>query len=74
MQEDLNANPLIEYKMTISNNYSSCIYCGISNSQTLVQCGKCDHKFCNGISDYIQSSHILYHMKKSNHKIFKKKI
>ena len=68
MMEIMKDDPIIEHKIEVSNNYSSCIYCGINNIDVLVQCGNCEHKFCNGISDLISESHILYHMKKSNHK------
>jgi len=61
----------VEEKNEKLNNYTSCFYCGIRTSDILVQCGQCDYKFCNGFSDSIQSSHIIFHMKKSKHKTMK---
>ena len=58
MLEYLKDNPLLEEKIEISNNFISCIYCGIKTEEVLVQCGQCDHKFCNGISENIFNSHI----------------
>ena len=75
--ELLNEDPVIEYNIEISNNFTSCIYCGIKNQKVLVQCGECNHKFCNGKSESLPCCHILFHMKRSNHKsikIEKKKI
>ena len=69
--EIIKDDPIIEYKIEVSNNYTSCIYCGINNPDVLVQCGECDHKFCNGISESLSYSHILFHMKKSGHKSIK---
>ena len=71
MLENLKDNPLIEQRMEIANNYTSCIYCGIRTEEVLVQCGQCDHKFCNGISESIYNSHILYHFDKSKHNTIK---
>ena len=71
MLDFLNADRKIEQKNDIVNNYTSCIYCGIRTSDMLVQCGQCDHKFCNGFSDSIQSSHIIFHIGKSKHKAIK---
>ena len=71
MLDFLNADRKIEQKNDIVNNYTSCIYCGIRTSDMLVQCGQCDHKFCNGFSDSIQSSHIIFHIGKSKHKTIK---
>ena len=71
MLDFLNADRKIEQNNDIVNNYTSCIYCGIKTSDILVQCGQCDHKFCNGFSDSIQLSHIIFHMKKSKHKTMK---
>ena len=64
MFENLKENPLIEQNIEIANNYISCLYCGIRNADVLVQCGQCDHKFCNGISEYINNSHILLQFEK----------
>ena len=71
MLENIKDNPYIEQKIELSNNYTSCIYCGIRTEEVLVQCGECDHKFCNGISECINNSHILYHFEKSRHNSFK---
>ena len=71
MFENLKENPLIEQNIEIANNYISCLYCGIRNADVLVQCGQCDHKFCNGISEYINNSHILLHFEKSKHNCIK---
>ena len=71
MLEYLKDNPLIEEKIEISNNFISCIYCGIKTEEVLVQCGQCDHKFCNGISENIFNSHILNHFEKAKHNTIK---
>ena len=71
MLEYLKDNPLLEEKIEISNNFISCIYCGIKTEEVLVQCGQCDHKFCNGISEYINNSHILNHFEKAKHNTIK---
>ena len=71
MLENLKDNPLIEKRIDISNNYTSCIYCGIRTEEVLVQCGQCEHKFCNGISEFINNSHILSHFEKSKHNSIK---
>ena len=71
MLEYLKENPLIEDRIEILNNFTSCIYCGIKTEEVLVQCGQCDHKFCNGISEYINNSHILNHFEKANHNTIK---
>ena len=71
MLENIKENPLIEEKIEIANNYTSCIYCGIRNINILVQCGQCDHKFCNGVSEYMNNSHILLHFEKSKHNCIK---
>ena len=71
MLENFKENPLIEKNIEIANNYTSCIYCGIKNEDVLVQCGECDHKFCNGISEDINNSHILLHFEKSKHNCIK---
>ena len=71
MLDFLNADRNIEQKNDIVNNYTSCIYCGIRTSDMLIQCGQCDHKFCNGFSDSIQVSHIIFHIEKSKHKTIK---
>ena len=71
MFENLKENPLIEQNIEIVNNYISCLYCGIRNADVLVQCGQCDHKFCNGISEYTNNSHILLHFEKSKHNCIK---
>lgn len=69
--EFLNDDPVIEHKIEIANNYNSCIYCGIHTPEVLAQCGECEHKFCNGISEFLTRSHILEHLKRSNHKSIK---
>ena len=71
MLEYLKDNPLLEEKIEISNNFISCIYCGIKTEEVLVQCGQCDHKFCNGISENIFNSHILNHFEKAKHNTIK---
>ena len=71
MLENLKDNPLIEQRIEVANNYTSCIYCGIRTEEVLVQCGQCDHKFCNGISECIFNSHILHHFDKSKHNTIK---
>ena len=71
MLECLNEDPVIEYNIEISNNFTSCIYCGIKNQNVLVQCGECNHKFCNGKSEFLSCCHILSHMKRSSHKSIK---
>ena len=71
MLENIKDNPLIEKRIDISNNYTSCIYCGIRTEEVLAQCGQCDHKFCNGISEFINNSHILSHFEKSKHNSIK---
>jgi len=71
MLDFLNGDPKIEQNNDILNNYTTCFYCGIRNSDLLIQCGQCDYKFCNGFSDLIQSSHIIFHMRKSKHTIIK---
>ena len=71
MIENIKDNPLIEKRIEISNNYTSCIYCGIRTEEVLIQCGQCDHKFCNGISEDINNSHILTHFDISKHNTIK---
>ena len=71
MFENLEGNKKVEERNEKLNNYTSCFYCGIRTSDILVQCGQCDYKFCNGFSDSIYSSHIIFHMRKSNHKTMK---
>ena len=71
MLENINDNPVFAHKIEVANNYISCVYCGINNPDILVECGECDYKFCNGISEFCPCSHILYHLKKSNHKSIK---
>ena len=71
MIENINDNPVFAHKIEVANNFVSCIYCGINNPDILVECGECDYKFCNGISEFCPCSHILYHLKKSNHKSIK---
>ena len=71
MLDFLSTDPKIERNNDILNNYASCFYCGIRTPDILVQCGQCDYKFCNGFSDSIQSSHIIFHMQKSKHKTIK---
>ena len=71
MIEFFNEDPKIEQNIEISNNFISCLYCGIINEDLLVQCGECNHKFCNGTSEFLFSSHFLTHMKKSHHNIIK---
>ena len=75
--KNYNYDASLEDKFEVNNNYISCLYCGIKNPEVLVQCGECDHKFCNGYSEFLSYSHILTHLKKSYHKsikIQKKKI
>ena len=71
MLEKLIDNPITEKKIEISNNYVSCLYCGIRTEEVLVQCAQCNHKFCNGISEYINNSHILFHFEQSKHNSIK---
>lgn len=71
MLNNFKENHNFENNFEISNNYTSCIYCNIRADELLIQCGECDHKFCNGISEYINNSHILYHFEKSNHNTIK---
>ena len=71
MLENLAGNEKVEENHENLNNYTSCFYCGIRTSDILVQCGQCDYKFCNGFSDSIHSSHIIFHMRKSKHKTMK---
>ena len=71
MLDFLNNNRKVEKKNGILDNFTSCFYCGIRTSDILLQCGQCDYKFCNGFSDSIQISHIIFHMEKSKHKSIK---
>ena len=71
MLENLAGNEKVEENHEKLNNYTSCFYCGIRTSDILVRCGQCDYKFCNGFSDSIHSSHIIFHMRKSMHKTMK---
>ena len=52
----------------ISENILSCIYCGIFDEEYLIKCEECNNYFCNGISENMKDSHIIYHLIKSNHK------
>ena len=52
----------------ISENIVSCIYCGIFDEEYLIKCEECNNYFCNGISENMKDSHIIYHLIKSNHK------
>ena len=71
MFDNINNDPTIQIRIEVSNNYTSCIYCGIINPNSIAECGQCGHKFCNGCSGFLSESHILYHMRRSNHNSIK---
>ena len=48
-------------------NKVSCMYCGISDPNSLVQCNICKKWFCNGRGN-TSGSHIVNHLVRARHK------
>ena len=70
MLEYIREDPSIQLKIEVSNNFKSCIYCGIQTPNVIAECGECGHKFCNGWSEIISDSHIIYHMRSKKSRVF----
>ena len=56
-----------EEKKAVMENKETCTYCYCKNNDWLLECVDCHHRFCNGISSGLPQSHIIYHLKKSEH-------
>ena len=68
MTEDFNDGPItIEDKQSIFSDKDNCSLCG--NNIGLMECGDCGLRFCNELID--NKSHMLYHLKDSNHNSIK---
>ena len=68
MTEDFNDGPIIiEDKQSIFSDKNNCSLCG--KNIGIMECGNCGLRFCNELID--NQSHILYHLKDSNHSSIK---